>query len=103
VVQPPNDLPRFTEAERRALRWYGLGVVAIVVGAATLPWTLPVAERLGAPEAVLIAALFVTLLVVSRRRDGRWKPVRVGLVALALVLLGGAAVFGVCAATACVR
>lgn len=104
TVQSPDDLPRLTDSDRRLLRWIGAGVVAAVVGIATLPWTLAVAERLDPFSASAIVVLAAVAFVAIGRRRGRASAgLRVAVVLVAVALLAGAAMFAACVASSCVR
>ena len=101
-VDPNDDLPRFSDADRRTLRWIAAAVLAALVGFATARWTLGVVERLGLVTgiAALVATIFV--IVATRRRRGRgWTAVRFAAVIAAAVVIGTASVVGLCIPAGC--
>lgn len=102
-MEPNDDLPRFSDADRRTLRWIAAAVLAALVGFATARWTLVgVVERLGLVTgiAALVATIFV--IVATRRRRGRgWSAVRFAAVIAVAVVIGAASLVGLCIPASC--
>lgn len=88
-----DDLPRFSDADCRTLRWIAVAALAALVGVATARWTLGIVERLDVFTAstALVAAILV--IAATRRRRGRgWLAVRFATFIAAAVVMGMASV-----------